>query len=154
MKPSAFPLSVLFCVLILLTSCTRCQTASSSAPSPPAAAPSEAPEEIAGTSARITGLEVSVPESDPVQVRVTLTGYLSDGCTRIRSVTASRTDQQFEIALHTERPAGAMCTQALVPFTRTIALDVQELSTGTYTVQAGDRTGSFTLSADNMPSAP
>src|SRR5690606_39385889 len=51
----------------------------------------------------------------------------------------------FTITLLTHRPAGAMCTMALEPFTRTVPLDVEGLEPGEYTVRAGDQTASFRL---------
>src|SRR5690606_40754597 len=44
----------------------------------------------------------------------------------------------FTITLITHRPAGAMCTMALEPFTRTVPLDVEGLAPGEYAVCAGD----------------
>ena len=96
-------------------------------------------------------MTVNLMESFPVQVSVTLTGNLPDGCTSIESAESSLEGQTFTVELAAHRPAGKMCTQALVPFEKTVVLDVYGLPAGDYIVLAGDLEEHFTLDRDNVP---
>jgi inhibitor of cysteine peptidase len=51
--------------------------------------------------------------------------------------------------ISTTRPADAICTQVLGSFEETIALEVEGLPAGTYTVDVNGVIGSFTLDVDN-----
>lgn len=99
----------------------------------------------------LNSMTVNLLESFPVQVSVTLTGNLADGCTKLKEAESEREGQTFTILLTAQRPAGQMCTQALVPFEKTVVLDVYGLPAGDYTVVAGDLTEIFTLDMDNTP---
>jgi inhibitor of cysteine peptidase len=118
-----------------------------------------APTPGADASGVITGrafvesVELLMLESFPVQVHAVVKGSLSDGCTTVDQVTQTRQGNTFEIQITTRRPAEAMCTQALVPFEETIALDVVGLKAGVYVVNVNDVSSSFELSADNAPPA-
>jgi inhibitor of cysteine peptidase len=95
-------------------------------------------------------LEIAVMESFPVRVMATVRGNLSDGCTSIAGIDSSQSGSVFTINIATSRPQDAMCTQALVPFERTIELDVFALPAGTYSVTAQDKTAQFTLDVENI----
>ncbi|MBG0787730.1 MAG: hypothetical protein H0S79_21790 [Anaerolineaceae bacterium] len=110
-----------------------------------------ASEVIQGTVVYLNSMDILIMESFPVQVSVTLQGDLPDGCTTIQSVESSLEAQTFTIIFRTHRPAGQMCTQALVPFEETVSLDVYGLPAGEYTVIANDLTETFTLDVDNTP---
>jgi hypothetical protein len=104
-----------------------------------------------GTDARLESLSVNIMESFPVQVSVSLQGYLPDGCTQIHEITSERQEDLFTIEIVTRRPAGDIsCTQAIVPFEETVSLDVEGLPAGEYTVQSGDFEEIFTLEQDNV----
>ena len=115
----------------------------------PAGAPDE--EYIYGENATVESLEVLILESFPVQVNAVVSGYFPDGCTELYEIDSERDGQEFVITITTRRPAGDIaCTQALVPFTETVNLDVLGLEAGTYTVIAQDQETSFTLDVDNV----
>ena len=99
----------------------------------------------------LNAMDINILESFPVQVTVDFAGNLPDGCTTIKSIESSLEDQVFTITFRTHRPAGKMCTEALVPFEETISLDVYGLPAGEYTVVAKDLMSSFTLDVDNIP---
>ena len=99
----------------------------------------------------LNSMAINLMESFPVQVSVTLTGNLADGCTKIHSIESEREGQNFTIHINAKRSAGQMCTQALVPFEKTVSLDVYGLLAGEYIVTAGDLSESFTLEMDNTP---
>ena len=107
-------------------------------------------EYIPGHEGEVTGLDVVILESFPVQVRAQVSGYFTDGCVELVDITAEREDDTFVLTLNTRRPAGDVeCTQALVPFDEGVMLDVNGLPAGSYTVTAGDMQSNFVLGVDN-----
>ena len=98
----------------------------------------------------VESLEALILESFPVQVNVTANGNLPDGCTTIKESKVVREANVFILTLATIRPEGESCTQSLVPYSEVVALDVNGLTAGTYTVVAGEATTSFTLDVDNI----
>ncbi len=101
---------------------------------------------VYSTEAVLEEMAVNVMESFPVQVSVTLKGYVPDGCTKIHEITSERDEQTFDIKIITKRPGGdVMCTMAIVPFEETIALDVNGLQAGEYVVRCGNLSENFTL---------
>lgn len=126
----------------------------------PAAQPSPTPEPVptqvpsSGEFIRgepmVEGVDVQIMESFPVQAQAVVRGNLPDGCTELDEVTTALEGNVFRIRLTTQRPAGAVCTEALVPFEEVVALDVLGLPAGEYTVDAHGVTASFTLATDNV----
>ena len=116
------------------------------------ALPSEDDEQeyVFGENVTVEEMSVNIMESFPVQVSVSLSGYLPDGCTELHEITAQREDQTFTIEIVTRRPAGDVaCTMAIEPFEENLALDVEGLPAGEYTVRYGDLIQTFTLDVDN-----
>lgn len=100
---------------------------------------------------KIDSIDIQVLESFPVQVHVSARGNFPDGCTSIGEIAQERTDTTFLVTIKSSRPAGAACTEALVPFEKTIGLDVYGLKAGAYTVDVNGVEGTFKLTADNVP---
>jgi inhibitor of cysteine peptidase len=103
-----------------------------------------------GEGAIIEALDVLMLESFPVQVRASLSGSLRDGCTSIARIEVLREGNTFRIRVITLRPPDRICTQQLVPFDTSVALDVEGLPAGEYVVRAGDLSRSFSLGVDNV----
>ena len=99
--------------------------------------------------ANVANIQIMILESFPVQVQVVAEGYLPDCCTEIGEITTQREENAFNINISTKRPKDAMCTQAIVPFSKTIPLEVQGLKAGNYIVNVNGITGSFELAVDN-----
>jgi len=97
--------------------------------------------------AAVGAIEIRIVESEPVQVEVIVRGYLADGCTQIAETSVTRDGNQFQVTLTTQRPADAICTQALVPFEEVISLDVEAASPGEYSVDVNGVTDIFVLSS-------
>ena len=152
--------------LFILVACGQAQEPASSTPDmevepsptmsativlPPATA---APDEDMGDEtmgrAFIDELRLNFLESFPVQVRATVSGNLSDGCTAIASTSAQQAGSDFQIQIETSRDPELLCAQVLAPFEETIELDVSGLPAGTYTVTAGNQSENFTLTVDNQ----
>ena len=103
---------------------------------------------IPGT-AQVDSIDLLMLESFPVQITALVRGNLPDGCTTIDQIAQERQGNTFKVTITTRRPAGKMCTEALAPFEETIALAVNGLPAGTYTVEVNGTTRSFTLDVDN-----
>jgi Ig-like domain from next to BRCA1 gene/SdrD B-like domain len=101
--------------------------------------------------APVSSVEIQILESSPVQVVAVTRGDLPDSCTTIGRITQSRENQTFTVAIFTNRPADAVCAQALVPFEEPVSLDVLGLPAGNYTVNVNGVTTSFTLDVPNVP---
>jgi len=99
--------------------------------------------------AQVDSIDLLILESFPVQITVMARGNLPDGCTTIDQIAQERQGNTFKVTITTRRPAGKMCTEALVPFGEAISLEVNGLPAGTYTVDVNGVTGSFTLDVDN-----
>ena len=100
------------------------------------------------TLVHVEELTLNIMESFPVQVSATVRGNLADGCVVLDEIKSTRDEETFTLTIeaHSE---GDACTQALVPFEETVALDVEGLPAGTYTVVLGDTSETFTLDMDN-----
>ncbi len=105
-------------------------------------------EYIYGT-AVVENIEILILESFPVQIHVIAKGYLPDGCTEIGDITKNMDGNTFTVTVETIRPADMMCTEAIVPYEKSIPLDVYGLKAGTYNVLVNSASGSFELTMDN-----
>jgi inhibitor of cysteine peptidase len=103
-----------------------------------------------GESASVESIELLQLESFPVQVNAVLRGNLPDGCTEIEHVEQNLRGNVFELKVITRRPKDAMCTMALAPFEERVALEVNGLAAGEYTVRAGEQEASFRFDVDNI----
>lgn len=100
----------------------------------------------------ITGLQIMIMESWPLQASVQIDGELGDGCTELEPITTEREGDTFFITVKTARPADAVCTLELRFFSETVPLDIEGLEAGTYTVDVNGVTETFTLDQDNVAS--
>lgn len=119
------------------------------APSPTPGA--EEGEVIVGE-ADVDSVELLIMESFPVQVTAVVRGNLRDGCTAIGEIEQQVLEDErlIEVRIATERPAEAICTQALVPYEERVPLEVRGLPAGEYTVDVNGVTATFTLDVDNV----
>jgi hypothetical protein len=104
--------------------------------------------------APVEDIDILILESFPVQVNVVARGNLPDGCTTINEVTQERDGNTFRVTITTVRPVGMVCTEALVPFEKVIALDVYGLPAGVYTVDVNGVSDTFELTVDNVLQEP
>ena len=114
----------------------------------------EAPEKIIEGEATTESVGIVILESFPVQVHVNVSGYLGDGCTTLGEITTTQEGSTFFVKIITHRPMEAICTQQLVGFEETVALNVEGLPAGTYTVDVNGVTDTFTLDIDNVLQLP
>ncbi len=106
---------------------------------------------VIGT-AKVDSVDILKMESFPVQINVIAKGNLPDGCTKIGDAKQTFDGKSdFSIRLETKKPIDGTCTQALVPFEKTINLSgATGLKKGTYTVDVNGVKKSFTLDMDNF----
>ena len=97
-------------------------------------------------------VEVLIMESFPLQVSLSVSGFLSVPCVKLLSPAVSFADNQFTVVLaeSTLGPAET-CIAVTEPFQHSIALDVANLSAGTYAVNVNGIEAEFTLDLDNSP---
>ena len=98
--------------------------------------------------APIDSVSIETLESFPVQQVLVVSGNLPDGCTYLETPGQLRDGNVFYITLET-RTEGELCTQALVPYTERIPLQVNNLPAGVYIVNVNGREISFELENDN-----
>jgi uncharacterized protein YceK len=65
---------------------------------------------------------------------IIITLVMFSGCTKIDTMIRNREGNTFSATITTKRPADAMCTMTIVPFTEVISLDVYGLEAGDYEV--------------------
>lgn len=107
-------------------------------------------EEMLIRDAVVTGVDVALMESWPLQASVKIEGELGDGCTDLEPIVTEREGDTFYITVKTARPVDAVCTMELRFFSESIPLDIEGLKAGTYTVDVNGVTETFTLEQDNV----
>ena len=102
--------------------------------------------------AMVEEVSILILESWPVQVRVAVSGYLSDAVTEIGDVDITVDGDTILIRIYTTRDPDAMGAQVLTPFELSIPLDYAELGLepGTYTVDVNGVQETLVLDAGMM----
>jgi inhibitor of cysteine peptidase len=117
----------------------------------PTSEPTGETKYVYGEHGTVESLEVLIMESFPLQAQAVVSGYLPDGCTELVDVTVEQEGESFILTVNTRKLTGDVaCTEALVPFEESVALDIAGLEAGTYTVVAQDLSETFTLDVDNV----
>ncbi|MFW6096664.1 MAG: hypothetical protein ACOC9Z_01240 [Chloroflexota bacterium] len=116
----------------------------------PAPDPDPGEEEMIIQDAVITGVDIAIMESFPLQASAQIDGELGDGCTELAPIETEREGDTFYITMQTMRPADAVCTMELRFFSESVRLDIEGLEAGTYTVDVNGVTETFTLEQDNV----
>lgn len=122
-------------------------------------------ENVALGALPLQNVELIATDTFPIQVYLKISGEFGSGCGSVGHVTHSIIDNAYNVSIYSsylgefkfdgegriieEEPLG--CTQALVPFEKTIPLSVYSLPAGEYTYNVNDRfTGTFNLEQDNV----
>jgi len=106
-------------------------------------------EGIEAGMAMVDSVEVFTLNSMPIQVKIVIRGNLADGCTELGEINQSIEENIIAIEMRTVRE-DAICTQTLVPFSKTIALEgVDDLKAGDYVVIVNGVEDHFTLEMDS-----
>lgn len=94
----------------------------------------------------VDSVVVSIAESLPVQVSLTVSGNKSVPCVQLQAPAIFSDESSFTVVLaETTLGPAETCIAVLDPFETTIALDVSGLDAGTYTVNVNGVETSFTL---------
>lgn len=94
----------------------------------------------------VESVVVSIAESLPVQVSLTVSGNKSIPCVELQTPAIFSSDSGFTVVLaETVLGPAETCIAVLDPFETTIPLDVSDLSSGTYTVTVNGVETSFSL---------
>lgn len=102
--------------------------------------------------APISSVTVIKSNSQPVQVYLRIKGEFTNGCGKLGRVDIRLINNVFNIRLNDVHDYGKqmICTQAIKPFVKDIAMPVFELKAGTYNYTInGKNYGNFTLTIDN-----
>ncbi len=95
------------------------------------------------------GVEAIVTDTFPIQVLLKVKGNFSDSCGVPGRISQRLEDNRFEIVINVSNDSQA-CFPALVPFEKTIPLEVYGLPAGVYEYTVnGEQSGTFELTADN-----
>ncbi|HSJ05009.1 MAG TPA: hypothetical protein VK956_21225 [Verrucomicrobium sp.] len=84
--------------------------------------------------AHVETVRASLAGSGEPLAKVVITGWLNDGATSIREVKQQRDGQSVLVTVITARPRDAMATLALIPFERTITVDLAGMAAGPVTI--------------------
>lgn len=156
---------LLFLLIWLLAACGGENTAPDAAPTTEAAttaatavpAPTETavpPEPVDSSPIRdvanVDTITVNIAATSPVEVSVTASGNLPDGCTTLAGSEQVMLDEVIFVRIFTERPANQDCTQALVPFSETFPIDVTGLGAGEHPLNVNGVFGTVVLPADTL----
>lgn len=95
--------------------------------------------------AGVERFDIVMLETEPVQVRVVVYGWMSDPCTTIRNFEQTREGKLIELRIITTRPSDVICTQMIKRFRETFPLETADLPPGTYTLDISGKTQEFTL---------
>ena len=114
----------------------------------------DAPGGLVPSRAYVNAVALVEPTRDGAPWTLQIEGDLADGCTRIAEVRQNWSGETLVVEIIAVRPSGVACTEALVPFTREVALDTAGLPDGTYTVQVGEHELPLTIGASAIPTAP
>lgn len=95
-------------------------------------------------------IDILIMESFPLQVSVAVNGIKSVPCTTLLSPAVSYADNTFTVVLaETVLGPAESCIAITDPFETSVALDVQDLPAGTYTVDVNGVTAEFVFDMDN-----
>lgn len=97
----------------------------------------------------IESLRIDVMASLPVQVSATVSGALLNGCVALDGITSSRQGNLFTLHVEATHSGDDACPTATTPFEERVALEINGLPAGTYTVIADDIRRDFILDVDN-----
>jgi hypothetical protein len=145
-------------LLVLAVSCTRATTPAVGGPEPspqgtPVARPAEGEAVIAGE-AMVNSISLIGTNDPVVPYLLEIQGDLADGCTVVGEVQQQVVGSQLVVRVGTLRPADAICTQALVPYTHIIELDTASLPAGEYTVEVHGEQLHLMLAEDGSAATP
>jgi hypothetical protein len=97
--------------------------------------------------ADVDEVRIGSPQSPPLRVRVTVRGFLTNGCERLQGVTQRLEGRTFfiEVLKVDAPPAGVPCHTGITEFQKEVVLEVGSLADGVYTVDVNGVKDTFEL---------
>jgi hypothetical protein len=117
-------------------------------------APAATPPE---NEARVSQVEIRKQTPLPINISAVIRGELLDQCVEVDRIEQQRLNTVFDLKVITRRLDGVECTGQPQPFEETVALQVDGLTAGSYTVMAEGVTTAgnlFNLLVDNVEPPP
>ena len=105
--------------------------------------------QVLGGTATVTGLSLVTLETFPYQEQANVNLSLSDTCSTA-TPNVIQSGSTYDITFTTTKPANAVCTDTATPSQLTVNLPVVNIPAGTYTVNAGTYSQTFTFAMDNQ----
>ena len=97
--------------------------------------------------AEIVAIEVLPTAQGAAQQRILIQGNLPSSCTILDEVAAERNDRIFSLTASYSQASGVDCINTPVKFDKVFELGIEGLDSGIYTVQSGNASATFNLSA-------
>ena len=129
------PPAVLLLLFVSVAGLTACSTPVKQSPPPPsagttatAATPVDQGSEF--KLAQVESVTATVDPANPSGATVQIKGLLHDGATRVHEVQQQRLADGFVLTVITARPRRAVASLALIPFERSVTLDLTGMPKG------------------------
>lgn len=122
-------------VTLLAFLLASCRTGSASHHGPEAI-PARPEDGVVLKLAQLETIRAEIPPGEPTQALVVVTGLLHDGATRVQEVQQQKLADGFVLTVITARPKSAVASLALIPFERSIKLDLTGLPSGPCRIMA------------------
>lgn len=90
--------------------------------------------------ADVESIRATCDPAPPALLRVTVSGLLNDGATRIHAIQKQRLGSTVNITVVTARPRDAVATLALIPFERVVEVGLEGQPPGPLTVNVNGTT--------------
>lgn len=137
MHKSIFIFTKLIVIVLIAVAC-------SNPGNTPAPSPMPTPDDnIEIRPAPIHEATVSIAESHPPQIFVTIKGGLSDGCTTLNEIRISRDGNTVTISVSTSRPKDKMCTAIYTYFDKTVNIGSDFVKGQDYMLRVNDHATTF-----------
>lgn len=95
--------------------------------------------------ATVTEKSVNIVATEPLKVELVVSGYMANPCIELETAVTRKGSTFYAVFAQTPLQTLVACVQVLEPFNATVALDVTDLSAGTYAVQVNGEQISFLL---------
>jgi hypothetical protein len=114
----------------LLAGCTQIRRTRTEVPADSGASNGAASEGVVLKLAQVESIQAEVSPSRPQEATVIIHGLLHDGATRVHEVQQQRLADGFVLTVITARSRSAVASLALIPFERSVILNLEGMPKG------------------------